>query len=114
MSIVQEIFYILSNYPGGYRAIYDILYDSKPPPSSDKEKRRRINTLNTTLYRLKKNDLIKNTNGEWSLSVEGKEFLKVMKPDLKTFFPPHKISTKSKKQTIIIFDIPEKERRYRD
>ena len=30
MSIVQELLFIVSNYPGGYRMLYDILYDSPP------------------------------------------------------------------------------------
>jgi hypothetical protein len=52
MSIVQKILYIVSNYPGGYRILYDLLYDSKPPEGS-KEAYRRANTIHSTLSRLK-------------------------------------------------------------
>lgn len=113
MSIVQELLYIVSNYPGGYRVLYDILYDSQPP-ASKRDRCRFENTLRTTLSRLKKKGLVKNTKGKWSISNEGKDFLNSIRSNIKRFFPSHKASTKSEKQTIVIFDIPEKKRRYRD
>lgn len=113
MSIVREILYALSNYPGGYRVIYDIIYDSESPTSSDREGRKK-STLHTTLSRLKKKGLINKIEGKWSLSKEGKEFLKSKSPAIKKFFPSHKKSVRSRRNTIIVFDIPEKERRFRD
>ena len=42
MSLVQEILYVFSNYPGGYRIIYDILYNGKSPNQSDESFERSI------------------------------------------------------------------------
>jgi|SRR3989344_1931688 len=113
MSLVQEILYIVSNYPGGYRTIYDILYDSKPPPS--KSDRYNIDyTVRNTLSRLKKKGLVKNTNGKWSISEEGKDFLISKKRNIKSFFPLGNRSNKSENKLLVIFDIPEKKKRHRD
>lgn len=113
MSIVQELLYVVSNYPGGYRLLYDILYDSRSP-SSKRDQSRFESTLRTTLSRLKKRGLIDNNKGRWSISKEGKEFLALRGRDIKQFFPAQKISHKTQKQLIVAFDIPEKKRKYRD
>jgi len=112
MSLVQEILYTLSNYPGGYRIIYDILYDGKAPKQSDKSFE---NNLRNTLSRMKKNGLLKNDHKKWAITLEGKEFLNGKNSDIRKFFPSTKNVKKDKpKSVIIIFDIPEKKRRYRD
>lgn len=113
MSIVQELLYVVSNYPGGYRVLYDILYDSQPP-ASKKDHLRFENTLRMTLSRLKKKGLVENTQGKWSISKEGKEFLALRGRGIKHFFPTRKLSHKVQKQLIVAFDIPEKKRKYRD
>lgn len=112
MSLVQEILYIFSNYPGGYRIIYDILYDGKSPAQSDKSFE---NSLRNTLSRMKRNGLLKNDKKKWVITPEGKELLEGKNSDIKRFFPNEKTRAKnSPKSLIIIFDIPEKKRRYRD
>ncbi len=112
MSLVQEIFYILSNYPGDYRMLYDILYDGKPPGQSDKSFE---HSLRSTLTRMKRLGLLNNTSNEWSLTQEGGRFLNAKKSNIKRFFPIKNRSVKTTfKNLIIIFDIPEKKRRYRD
>ena len=113
MSIVQEILYTVSNYPGGYRLIYNILYDSQPPDSKIND-HKFDNTLRVTLSRLKKKGLINNTNGKWSINKEGKEILVLREKGIKRFFPARKTSHDAKKELIIVFDIPEKKRWYRD
>jgi len=72
------------------------------------------NTLRVTLSRLKKKGLIKNTEGKWSISEEGKELLALRGQGIKQFFPTQKISPKTRRQLIVTFDIPEKKRKYRD
>ncbi|MDP2641845.1 MAG: hypothetical protein Q8P21_00935 [bacterium] len=112
MSLVQEILYTVSNYPGGYRIIYDILYDGKPPGQKDKSFDR---NLRSTLSRLKKNGLLKNTKRTWAITSEGEEFINGKNSDIKKFFPSVRRQTANvSKNLIIIFDIPEKKRRYRD
>jgi len=115
MSLVQEILYAVSNYPGGYRIIYDILYDGQPP---NRRKNRNLdNTLRVTLSKLKKNGLLENKNGKWSITSEGEEFLDSKQAHIRRFFSKKTDYGSRKdipKQLIVIFDIPEKQRRYRD
>jgi hypothetical protein len=113
MSIIQEILYIVSNYPGGYRTIYDILYDGQPPEHK-RNKQKLGNTLRVTLTRLKSKGLIKNINKRWILSKEGEEFLKSTQTAIKQFSFEQKSSHKSSKQMIVAFDIPEKKKRSRE
>lgn len=112
MSLVQEILYIFSNYPGGYRTIYDILYDSKPPGQSDESFE---SNLRNTLSRMKRNSLLENNQRKWTITPEGKELLEGRNTGIKKFFPNNKTRVKnSSKSLILIFDIPERKRRYRD
>ena len=114
MSIVQEILFILSDYPGGYRTIYDILYGSNKDKYENKKTRLK-NTLKSTLNRLKKSGLINYKDNKWTLSIEGKEFLSTKTERLENFyFSKEKPRKSRKKEMILIFDIPEKNRRYRD
>ena len=110
MSFVQEVLYAVSNYPGGYRLIYNLLYNEKKP--GDK-KISEIN-LSNTLSRLRRRGLLENRARRWSITPEGKEFLASRNSDIRRFFPKERPLGKIQKNLIIIFDIPEKERRYRD
>lgn len=120
MSLVQEILYTVSNYPGGYRIIYDILYDGQPP--GRRKSRNLDNTLRVTLSKLKKNGFLENKNGKWSITSEGEEFLDSKQANIRRFFPKKTDYGKTDygsrkdipKQLVVIFDIPEKQRRYRD
>ncbi len=108
MSLFKEILYTISNYPGGYRLIYNILYENESSETKPNER-----SVRTTLSRMKKKGLIIRKNDAWQCTALGKEILKQ-----KSLYPPHFISKKFKKgikkTTIIIFDIPEKKRNYRD
>jgi DNA-binding transcriptional regulator PaaX len=113
MSLIQEILYTLSNYPGGYRILYNIIYDSQPPGKYKKKSFE--NTLRVTLSRMKKNGLLAHKKQEWAITPEGHEFLNSRKAGIKKFFPNrNSVNINQLKRLIIIFDIPEKKRKYRD
>ena len=112
MSLVQEILYVFSNYPGGYRIIYDILYNGKSPNQSDESFER---SIRNTLSRMKRNGLLKNSQRKWTITPEGRELLDGKNSDIKRFFSTRKVKVKrTAKSLILVFDIPEKKRRYRD
>jgi DNA-binding transcriptional regulator PaaX len=106
MSIVQKILKAISNYPGGYRLLYDIVYD-------DDNKSKNRQSIKTTLSRLKKQGLIINKSGIWNITDEGKNLLEE-KQNSFVKFEKKKPLQKIKKTMIVIFDIPEKKRIYRD
>lgn len=113
MSLVQEILYTVSNYPGGYRIIYDIIYNGQPPGKEIRKSKENI--LSATLSRMKKDGLLKNKDRKWTVTLEGEELLNGRSSDIKRFFPTLKSQMKSiPKNLIVIFDIPEKKKRYRE
>jgi DNA-binding transcriptional regulator PaaX len=114
MSLAKEILFITARYyPLPYRALYDHLY--KKRTIKEIEKKRTMVNLRNTLSRMGRNGLLANTKGVWSITPEGAEFLNGKNSDIKRFYPPKKNSRKkTTKSLIIIFDIPEKKRRYRD
>jgi len=114
MSLVQDILFTVTNYPGGYRLLYDIIYENKPPAKS--EKRKKENILRVTLSRMKKSGLLKNKKGDWTITPEGKKFLESKKMEIRKFFRPETIldNREKPKRLIIIFDIPEKKKKYRE
>lgn len=113
MSLVQEILYTVSNYPGGYRIIYDIIYDGLPPGKEVRKSKENI--LRATLSRMKKDGLLKNQDRKWTVTPEGEKLLKGRNSDIKKFFPTAKRPPqKPKGNLIIMFDIPEKKKRYRE
>ncbi len=113
MSLVQEILYIVSNYPGGYRVIYDLIYDGKPP--GEDFDRRRKNILSATLSRMKKNGLLKSKDRDWFITPEGVELLGGINENIRRFFPRRVAKNRNRdKRIIVIFDIPETEKRYRE
>lgn len=111
MSLVQQVLYTLSNYPGGYRIIYDILYDGLPPGKRKKFSER---TLSATLSRMKSKGLVSRAKNEWQITPEGRDYLNTGGKAMRVF-PYHRIDFLNRpKKLIIIFDIPEKRRKYRD
>lgn len=108
MSIVQEILKSVSNYPGGYRILYDIIYERK----NIKNKNGR-QVIRNTLSRMKKQGLVVNRDGIWKITKEGELLLKERKSSVIHFTPP-KRNDGGQKTMIVIFDIPEKKRLYRD
>jgi len=112
MSLVQRVLYTVSNYPGGYRILYDILYDGKSPDQSEESFNR---CLRSTLSRMKSKGLLKKPKNKWTITREGAEFLELRNSGIRKFFPKKKgRRTPKERNTIIIFDIPEKVKNYRD
>lgn len=106
MDIVKEILLAVSDYPGGYRVIYDLLYE-------DKELKPKDQSVRNALSRMKKKGLISNKLGVWSITQEGKELLKNKKSSVLKFSPKYN-NKKLPKSMIVVFDIPENKRLYRD
>ena len=112
MTLVKEILRITARrYPLRYKELYERLYNEK----TSQEKKLSKGSLYTTLSRMKANGLLKSTEEKWTITPEGEEFLDVQRPDIRKFFPPKKGKARNvSRNLIIVFDIPEKKRRYRD
>lgn len=111
MSLVKEILRITARYyPLGYLQLYEYLYDE-----TIYGKKLNKNSLRATLSRMKKDGLLGNKNREWSITREGKELIEGKNTIIKKFFPNRNTTKRSiEKRLIIIFDIPEKRKRYRE
>ncbi|MBK5215600.1 MAG: hypothetical protein JJE53_02215 [Candidatus Pacebacteria bacterium] len=107
MQTVKEILSIVSSYPGGYGLIYNAIYKNKDINIKEQ-------SFRNTLSRMKKKGLISNNTGIWSITKEGEELLKEKKSSIMKFSPNYKINKKEPKSIIVVFDIPEKKRLYRD
>lgn len=111
MSLVQEILYTVSNYPGGYRIIYNIIYNGQPPGKEIRKNKENI--LRATLSRMKKDGLLKNKDRKWTVTLDGEELLSGRNSGIRRFSPTLKDQIKNlSRNLIIIFDIPEKKKRY--
>jgi DNA-binding transcriptional regulator PaaX len=108
MNIMRQALYTVSNYPGGYRVIYDLLYQR------ENRSRSRDQVLRNTLSKMKKHGLLSNEKGVWKITSEGKLLLKNEEFELTKFSKQKNKSTKLSKTTMVIFDIPEKKRLYRN
>ncbi|HUC88708.1 MAG TPA: hypothetical protein VMR49_01620 [Candidatus Paceibacterota bacterium] len=107
MSLVKSILKTVSNYPGGYKTIYSLLYENG---FNSKESE---TSIKGTLSRLKKKGLLSNKNKTWRITPLGKEIL-LQKNSAIISFAPERPKIKQVKTTMVIFDIPEKKRKYRD
>jgi len=107
MSLVKSILKTISDYPGGYRTIYSLLYENG---FNNKGKE---TSIKGTLSRLKKKGLLSNKNRTWEITKLGQEML-MQRNSAIIYFAPKKSKTKQIKTTMVIFDIPEKKRKYRD
>ncbi len=115
MSLSDDLLIILTDYSGGYRLMrkrmagYTGPVGKRMPPREVGD-----DTLRVTLSRLKKQGLVKNNGGIWAITAKGRDFLmtKLTKKPPRFVYQNRKSS--AKKNTIIIFDIPESDRRKRD
>lgn len=110
MSLGKNILNIL--YKGkykNYRFIFDLLVEE-----NSKNKKLAIDTLRTTLSRMKKKGLVNNKEGQWKITDMGLEILNSPRTGFREYFFEKSRTVKAKKSTIVCFDIPEKERRSRD
>mgnify|MGYP003393381075 FL=1 len=95
----------------GSAELYKYLYDEDPRSRKSLNKK----SIRTILSRMKNKGLLKNKERQWSITAEGKELLKGRNSDIRRFFPSEKQTVKkAAKNLIIIFDIPEKQKRYRE
>lgn len=115
MSLVEDLLTILTSYSGGYKLMRKKLMGYEDFYSQQKIDYQKIkdSVLRTTLSRLKKRGLIKSNKKIWEISQKGKNYLK-NKLVLKAHFNYLKFQKEREKNMIIIFDIPEKERKKRD
>ncbi|HDH31707.1 MAG TPA: hypothetical protein ENH26_02965 [Candidatus Wolfebacteria bacterium] len=116
MSLVEEILTILTDYSGGYKLMRRRMMGyTGPIYSSIKRDCREINdtSLRSTFSRLKKQGLIDNNNGTWKIKNKGREYLKNIVVSRVPHFG-HLKNKDSKKEMIIIFDIPENRRGQRN
>lgn len=112
MSLAKEILRITARYyPLGYSQLYEYLYSE-----NIYGKRLNKNSLHVTLSRMKKNGLLRNKERKWSITSEGREFLDSKKAEIRRFFLPETVidNREKAKRLIIIFDIPEKRKKYRE
>lgn len=107
MSIVKDVLYTVSNYPGGYRLIYNALYENKNTDIKEQ-------SIRNILSRMKKKGLLSNKSGKWAITLEGESLLKERKSAFIKFSPRKNVNKKLPKTMIVVFDIPEKKRVYRD
>jgi DNA-binding transcriptional regulator PaaX len=112
MSLVKEILRITAgHYPLGYSELYKKLYSVAKRDGNKLNK----DSLSSTLSRMKAKGLLKRNEDAWTITPEGKELLVDPKSSIKRFFPSKRNrSGKVPSSLIVIFDIPEKKRRYRD
>lgn len=116
MGFADDLLTILTDYSGGYKlmrkrmyGIHEFCADSTYQTKLQKIKDQ---TIRTTLYRLKKSGLVENKSRIWKITKKGAAFLdKRLRLKLLHFQP---ISKSKKKDIIIIFDIPENERKKRN
>lgn len=124
MSIAEDLLVILTSYSGGYKLMRQKLLMPTYPSSykrigetQDQAIReiRKIKeeTLRRTLSRFKKKGLVKNNNNIWAVTKNGKEYLQ-NKLALKIPHFGHLKIKNSKRNMIIIFDIPEIRRKQRN
>ena len=106
INLVKETLRVISNYPGGYSMIYEMIYNEKPWEKS-------TNSLRTTLSRLKKKGFVAQKGSDWHITTEGKAMILKGNKYI-PYFPKNKLKTKQIKNTLVSFDIPEKKRKYRD
>ncbi|MBI5732352.1 hypothetical protein HY967_00105 [Candidatus Jorgensenbacteria bacterium] len=120
MGTGEKILIVLSGYAERYRTIERDIHGGGPA-SFVKLKEcigARPNTLRVTLSRLKRNGLVVNQSGKWLLTPVGQKIVKggIITKILRRFshgvYAP-KSRSKSKKM-IVVFDVPERERRHRD
>lgn len=88
--------------------IYDLIYKERNKPKNNGQ------VLRNTLSKMKKRGLLSNEKGVWKITPEGKIFLKNENVSLIKFSDSKNKNNKLPKTTMVVFDIPEKKRLYRN
>ena len=91
---------------------YGRMYDKKSPAELKKERDKKFYNL---MHRLRKDCLITKKKSSWAITKKGKQKLDGLKERKEVFIPRKKyLIEEGKELNIIIFDIPEEQRRKRD
>ena len=106
----------LCDYQESYRRARGIAYgrmhDKKSPAELKKERDKKFYNL---MHRLRKDCLITKKKSSWAITKKGKQKLDGLKERKEVFIPRKKyLIEEGKELNIIIFDIPEEQRRKRD
>ena len=106
----------LCDYQESYRRARGIAYgrmhDKKSPAELKKERDKKFYNL---MHRLRKDCLITKKKSSWAITKKGKQKLDGLKERKEVFIPKKKYLIKEGRElNIIIFDIPEEQRRKRD
>ena len=112
MSLSKEILRVTARfYPMGYTDLYEHLYGE-----TVYGKKINRNSLRVILSRMKGQGLLIKDGGRWAITREGRKALaEDKKPDIKKFFQSGRVRNQSKiKKLMVIFDIPEKRKAYRE
>ncbi len=110
--MVKEILRITARYyPMGYGQLYESLYSE-----TIYGKKLNKNSLSATLSRMKKAGLLETRDKKFVVTKEGREQLDKSGTNKKSFFNKKDFITniEKPKNLIIIFDIPEKQKLYRE
>ena len=116
MSIVQDLLVILTDYHGGYRLMRNHIRGmgtSSTIPNYSKRRTPSDAVLRVTLSRLKQKGLVEHKNGIWKITAAGRAYLIKMRGKLKLPFHARKRQIRQPKTMIVIFDIPETQKRKR-
>ncbi|MDO8565228.1 MAG: hypothetical protein Q7R67_01215 [bacterium] len=112
MSLTKDILRIAALYhPIGNAALYEYLY-------GETIRGKKINTrsVEAIVNRLKREGFLRKTDKELSVTADGQGFLNKEVSSIRKFFKPENIldNREKPKKLIVIFDIPEKRKRYRE
>lgn len=112
MSLSKEILRITARYhPIGYKQLFEYLYGETVYGKKINQRSVRV-----IVGRLEKRGFLETSKSQWSATPSGKRFLSQSSLAIKKFFDKNKVLDNREKprNLIIIFDIPEKKKRYRD
>ncbi|MBP6925523.1 MAG: hypothetical protein KBC22_00485 [Candidatus Pacebacteria bacterium] len=106
MTLKQLVIAYLSSNKASYKKLHGYLSGNQNFKKS---------SIKPTLFRLRAQGIVTTTNdNQWQLTAEGKELFQKKNKGLRFFFSKKKPHTKPKKEILLLFDIPEKERYKRD
>lgn len=99
------------HYPFGYQELYEHLYEE-----TTYGKKLNKNSFSATLSRMKKKGLLITKDSKFAITPEGRLYLTKSIGAIKSFFntKTYRDNKDKSKKLIVIFDIPEKLRFYRD
>lgn len=112
MSLTKEILRITARYhPIGYSQLFEYLYNETVYGKKLNE-----NSVRTIVKRMEKKGLIKQNSKKWLPTTSGSKRLEEKRSDIKRFLSREGIAQnrQKEKKLIVIFDIPEKKKRYRE